>query len=324
MTTKVLTMLLIFVFVKTEADVWKYALIFSSGMLINQIVVLPVLRGDISICRIKKDDVIQHIMPNLVLFVPVIAVSVYRTMDKIMLGIISTDSELGYYHASENVIRVPMAFVTALGTVMLPRMSNMISSGCGEDEMERVFSKSISYAMFISSSICLGIMTVAKEFVPLFFGKGFEKCIILFCIILPGSMFEAFANVIRTQYLIPRKKDLIYIASLLVGATINFVLNMLLIPRLDSVGASIGTLAAYATVCVVQAICVFREANIGRYILNALPFITSGVIMYLTFSGITIAVGNVFLSLVIKIFLSGTFYLVIIAMFFYLKQKIVR
>ena len=132
-------------------------------------------------------------------------------MDKIMLGILSSDAELGYYHGADNIIRVPMAFVFALGTVMLPRMSNMISSQVAEKEISSIFDKSITFAMFISCSICFGIMSVAKEFVPLFFGRGFEKCIYLFYIILPGSMFEAFASVIRTQYLIPRKKDIIYI-----------------------------------------------------------------------------------------------------------------
>lgn len=310
--TKVFTMILILSFVKSEDDVWKYALIFSLGMFISQLVVLPVLKGEIVYCKVDKIGVIKHIRPNIVLFIPVIAVSVYRTMDKIMLGIFSTDVELGYYHASENIIRVPMAFVVALGTVMLPRMSNMLSKGSNDDELESVFERSISFAMFFSSAICLGIMTVAKEFVPLFFGEGFEKCVYLFYIILPGSMFEAFANVIRTQYLIPRKKDAIFITSLLIGAAVNLVLNLLLIPRLSSVGAAIGTVAAYATVCIVQAICVFNEANIGHNILNSSPYVISGVAMFLCLKRFSVSVENNLAALMIKIIICGIFYIMIL------------
>ncbi len=308
-TTKIVTMLCIFTFVKNADDVWKYALIFSVGMLINQIVVLPVLRREISFCRVDRAGVIRHIMPNIVLFIPVIAISIYRTMDKIMLGVLSSNDELGYYHAAENVIRVPMAFVTALGTVMLPRMSNMLSMGSSKKELERIFDTSISFAMFISSAVCLGIMTVAHEFVPMFYGAGFDKCIYLFYIILPGSMFEAFANVIRTQYLIPRKKDKIYILSLIMGASINLILNFILIPRYNSIGAAFGTLAAYAMVCIVQAICVFKEANIGRNLLNSFPYVVSGIIMFIIFNSYIVSIDNPIIALAVKVLISGALYM---------------
>ena len=315
--TKILITVCIFLFVKSEEDVWKYAMFFCSGMLLNQIIVIPVLMRNISLCRIDKNGILKHIKPNIVLFIPVVAVSIYRTMDKIMLGIMSTDIELGYYHGTENVIRVPMAFVTALGTVMMPRMSNMISNGVSKKDLRYTFSKSIEFAMAISSAVCLGIMTVAVEFVPLFYGKGFEKCVYLFYIILPGSMFEAFANVIRTQYLIPRKKDRIYITSLLIGASINLVLNLILIPRYESVGASIGTVLAYAAVCITQAVCVYKEANIRENIIISLPYVVSGIAMFIFFRNYRPSLSNDILALGTKIIISGSFYLVLLGVFLF-------
>ncbi|RKM53805.1 flippase [Butyrivibrio sp. X503] len=313
--TKILTMVCIFIFVKRPEDVWLYALFFSGGMLLNQIVVIPLLNNEISFCKVSAEGVIKHIKPNLVLFIPVVAVSIYRTMDKIMLGVLSTDSELGYYHSAENVIRVPMAFVNALGIVMLPRMSNMLARGDSKKSMESTFDKSIIVAMFLATSICFGIMTVSKEFVPIFYGPGFDKCNFLFYIILPGSMFEAFANVIRTQYLIPRKKDKIYVFSLIMGATLNLILNLILIPKYASVGASIGTFVAYATVCIVQAVCVFKEANIGRNILNSLPFVIAGVLMFVLLWQYTPKVSNEILALMVKIVMGGVVYLGSLAVF---------
>ena len=318
--TKVITTVCIFVFVKKPEDVWLYALFFSAGMLINQIVVLPLLKDEISFAKVTPEGVIKHIKPNLVLFIPVVAVSIYRTMDKIMLGIMSTDSELGYYHGAENVIRVPMAFVTALGTVMLPRMSNMIAHGEHDKSIRNTFDKSIVFAMFIATSICFGIMTVSKEFVPLFYGVGFETCNYLFYIILPGSMFEAFANVIRTQYLIPRKKDKIYVLSLVMGAGINLIINLLLIPKLASIGAAIGTFTAYAMVCIVQAVCVFKEAHIGRNIINSVPYILSGILMFAVFMNYTPKGMNDIVGLLVKIVISGAFYLAVLAVLLGVKR----
>ncbi len=307
--TKILVTLCIFMFVKCPEDVWLYAFLYSMGMFINQLIVIPLVKGEISFCKVRAEDVFKHIKPNLVLFIPVVAVSIYRAMDKIMLGIMSTNIELGYYHGAENVIRVPMAFVTALGTVMLPRMSNMIARGENKKRVEGTFDKSIVFAMFLATSICFGIMAVSREFVPIFYGPGYEKCNFLFYIILPGSMFEAFANVIRTQYLIPRKKDKIYVFSLGIGAAINLIMNLILIPRYDSVGAAIGTFSAYATVCVVQAICVFKEANIGRNVVNSIPFVISGIAMFLLLWCYTPNVSNDVLALFVKIIIGAGCYL---------------
>ena len=307
--TKILVTLCIFMFVKCPEDVWLYAFLYSMGMFINQLIVIPLAKGEISFCKVRAEDVFKHIKPNLVLFIPVVAVSIYRAMDKIMLGIMSTNIELGYYHGAENVIRVPMAFVTALGTVMLPRMSNMIARGENKKRVEGTFDKSIVFAMFLATSICFGIMAVSREFVPIFYGPGYEKCNFLFYIILPGSMFDAFANVIRTQYLIPRKKDKIYVFSLGIGAAINLIMNLILIPRYDSVGAAIGTFSAYATVCVVQAICVFKEANIGRNVVNSIPFVISGIAMFLLLWSYTPNVSNDVLALFVKIIIGAGCYL---------------
>ena len=322
--TKIFTAVCIFSFVKEEDDVWKYALIYSAGFLINQLVILPIIKNRVHFIKPDLNKVLSHIKPNLVLFLPTVAVSIYRTMDKIMLGVMSTEAELGYYHGAENVIRVPLALVTALGTVMLPRMSNMISNKESETEIKSVFSKSIMFAIFVASSVSLGIMTVAKEFVPIFYGIGFDKCIDLFNIVLPSCIFVAFANVIRTQYLLPRKKDVLFVSSLFAGAAVNVILNFMLIPRLASVGAAVGTLAAEIVVCIVQSACVFKEANIGRNIINSLPFLFAGIVMFVAFHNYSLSIHNSIVALLVKIIISGLLYLSVLGVIIMAKRVLIK
>ena len=321
---KILTTVCIFIFVKDVNDVSKYAFIFCSGLVLGNLAIVPVIRKELSFSRITINGVVKHIKPNLVLFVPVIATSIYRIMDKIMLGILSTDNELGYYHGTENIIRVPMAFVTALGTVMMPRISYMMSNNEPGRKTDIIFKKSIVFVMFISSSICFGIMTVSKEFVPIFYGKGFEKCVYLFYIILPGAIFEAFADVIRTQYLIPRKKDVIYICSLFCGAMVNVLLNIFLIPKFASIGAAIGTVAAYVMVCIIQATCVFKEADIGINLINSLPFIFAGIVMFAAFHNYAPPMQSAFAILFVKIIISGLLYMAVLGGMIIAKKVLVR
>lgn len=277
---KIFTTCAIFLFVKSTDDIFLYGLIMTGGMLISQIAIWPFIRKEITLCRIDINAIAKHMKPNLILFIPVVAISLYKFMDKIMLGALCNMEQVGYYENADKIVNVPMALVNALGNVMLPRMSNLIANNKIK-EARTSFSKSVILAMFFSSPICFGIMGLSKLFVPWFYGDGYDQVITLFQILLPSCIFLAFANVIRTQYLIPCKKDKIYIESVISGAVINLIINSLLIPKLASTGAAIGTLCAEVIVCIWQASMIRKEVDVKCLIKKSIPFVLAGNIMYI-------------------------------------------
>ena len=303
---KILVTCLIFVFVKTNQDVWKYCLIMSFGILISQIVMWRYLKHEICYVKPTWKDVKRHIVPNLFLFLTVLAISLYKIMDKIMLGILSFDSQVGYYELSEKIIAIPTALITSLGTVMLPRMSNLVAKKENESSL---LNKSIILAMFLSSSMCFGIMSVAKEFVPLFYGKGYQTCIYLYLILLPSCVFLAFANVIRTQFLLPHQMDKTYVVSTFLGAGINVFANLLFIPKCGAIGAGIGTLLAEMTVCLYQSIAVARNIPILGYVKETIPFIIAGIGMFLILYPLNMS-SSLFWEIVYKVVLGICLYFV--------------
>lgn len=319
---KILTTLCIFIFVKTPDDVYLYGMIMTFGMLLSQIVMWTFVKRYISFVRIGINDVIKHIKPNLILFIPVIAISLYKQMDKIMLGMMSNMTQVGFYESSEKVINIPMALINSLGTVMLPKMSNMMANK-QNNKAKKYLLVSILFAMFLSTSMGFGIMGVSDLFVPLFYGEGYEQCITLFQILLPSCMFLAFANVIRTQYLIPHQEDNIYIKSVFLGAIVNLIVNALLIPEYQSTGAAVGTLLAEASVCIYQVVGVRKELPVKRYIKLAVPFVCIGIVMYTVLMFISLPVDNLFIQLIVKILLGGIIYIVPTFFYFiFLKKRI--
>ena len=50
----------------------------------------------------------KHLKPCAILFLPVIAVSLYHIMDKIMLGSMSTMRESGFYENTEKIVNIPL------------------------------------------------------------------------------------------------------------------------------------------------------------------------------------------------------------------------
>lgn len=304
---KIITTACIFIFVKSSEDILIYSIILSLGTLISQVVLWSYLPKYIYPVKIKIDDILIHIKPNLYLFLTVIGVSLYKTMDKIMLGYMCPKQQLGFYESAEKIINIPIAMVTSLGTVMLPRMTNLKSKK-DDKTFNKYMENSIIFAMFSSSIMCFGIMGVSKIFIPLFYGEGFETCIDLYLILLPSCLFLAFGNVIRTQFILPNKMDKIYIISAFVGAIINMVLNLILIPKFYAVGAAIGTLFAEASVCIYQMVKVKKYLPIKKYLRKSFIFIVIGIIMFVILFNTNLIIDNKLLMLLANILYGGIIY----------------
>lgn len=245
---KVVTVIAIFIFVKSPTDLYKYTIIMALGTLGGQIVLWCFLKNYVQKANVTWDEIKKHIKPNLVLFVPVIAVSMYTSMDKIILGYLTNKTEVGYFESANKIVIVPALLVGALGTVMLPRVSNLVVNGKHEI-IKKYLERAQLFSTFLSIAMSFGLSAIILEFVPLFYGKGFEKCEILISIMVTNSIFISWSNILRNQYLIPYKKDIIFIKSVIYGALINIVINIILIPKYASVGATIGLFSSEIVVC---------------------------------------------------------------------------
>ena len=307
---KVISLIGIFLFIKNRNDVYVYVMIIGMSTLISNLFLISFLKKEISHCIIKFSDIKKHIKPVLILFIPVVAVSLYKIMDKIMLGILSDISEVGYYEQGEKIINIPMGIVTALGTVMLPRISNLVAKGDNK-AIEKYIYKSINFMMFLAFPICFGLITISKDFIYLFLGNEFSKTSSIIYYLSITIIFISFANVIRTQYLIPKERDKIYVSSVIGGAIINIIINYLLIPKYKSIGACIGTIVAEFFVMFYQIHSVKRELPIKKYIKENSIFLVKSLIMFAIIIPIKMLSINVYLKLILQITSGITIYLIL-------------
>lgn len=276
---KVLSLVLIFLFVKAPNDIWKYTAIMAGSTLFSNIVLFSFLRKYVRFQKVSKKDVLKHLKPNLVLFLPVIAVSLYKIMDKIMLGKLSTVTEVGYYENAEKITNVPLTIITALGTVTLPKVSNMLANS-KEDEVKQLLKKTIPFIMFLAFPMTLGVIGISRDFTSIYFGNKFEKTGYLIQLLSITLIFLSWGNVIRTQYLIPKEKDKEYVISAFLGAIVNFILNYIFIPKFAGIGACIGTIAAEFIVMFYQSFVVRKELEIFEYIKKSFGFLIKSLIMF--------------------------------------------
>ena len=166
-----------------------------------------------------------------------------------------------------------------------------------------------------------GIMAISDIFVPWYYGDGFEKCSILFQILAPTCIFSAFGTVIRSLYLIPNKKDSIYVISTFLGVIINMIINVLLINSMGSIGASIGVLVAEFTVCLYQTISVWKDLDIKKYLSFSILFLMAGILMYVIIKNFTIMNNSLFITLIINILIGIFIYFTCIILFVYFGYR---
>ncbi|MBS3200943.1 flippase [Turicibacter bilis] len=320
---KLLTVGCIFIFVKDSNDLWIYTVIMAGGTLLSQLMLWFFIKKYVYFRMPTVKGICSHLRPNLVLFIPVLAVSIYKIMDKIMLGSMTNMAEVAYYENSEKIINIPMGIIAALGTVMLPRMSNLIATGNDKKAMQMI-EMSLKFIMFLAIGIAGGVIIVSPNFIPLFLGDEFVNAIPVVSLLAFTVIFISWANVIRTQYLIPHQKDKIYIKSTLLGALVNVISNIIFIPFYGAVGAAIGTIFAEATVAIYQTVKVRNALEIRKYLINTMIYIGPAIIMYIVGNLISLKLSSAIGTICIQIILGGSIYLILTGLMVLLVDKEIR
>lgn len=269
----------VFLFVHDTSDLAVYTAILSVGMVLSALVVWPYTLKNVDFVRPSWKGIKKHIRPNLILFWPVVAVSLYNIMDKLLLGYFSTNEEVAFYSNAERIATIPATLILALDNVVMPRMSNIFAKKDIEKAQE-LMGHVMLFAMFMSAAMTFGLAGVADVFAPWFYGSEFARCGYYLFLLSFTILFKGWAGALRTQYIIPTGKDRIFIISLTAGAIVNLILDVLLIPIMNGIGAIIGTIAAEITVAIIQFFMCRKAISINRYLKNGVCFVLIGIVMF--------------------------------------------
>lgn len=267
-----------FIFVRTESDLWKYTLIIALGTFLGNATILSFVHKHAKLVKVSIKEIFSHLIPNAVLFLPYLSVSIYRTMDKIMLGKLSSYSQLGYFENAEKIIMIFLGCIIALGQVMLPKSANLIMKGKIQ-ESNQLLRKSMRFVSLFTSALMFGTIGIAHIFVPVFFGKAFTPSTSILILLAPNLILLAWSQTLTSQFLIPRGKDKINIMSTALGAVVNITVNLMLIYWIGAIGAAVGTIAAEISRNIYIVSCSRKELEIKAYIFDGVPYFVVGAFM---------------------------------------------
>lgn len=281
------TTALIFLFltVKTEKDLLYYAVCLIIGSLGGNVFNFYRLRKFMNISEIFSKEIkpFRHLKPVLRIFVLNLIISIYINLNVIMLGFMKNNESVGFFTAATKLTQVIIAMVTSLGTVLLPRMSNMISNN-QLTEFSQLAQKSLNFIIICTLPITLGLILLSNYIIPIFCGDSYTDAILTLKILAPVILFIGVSNVIGIQILYPQGHERVVIIATALGAFTNILLNFWLIPKYSQNGAAVATIIAEFVVTFVMCwigrsvIWVKWEKKYWNYIVAT---ITMSIVIYL-------------------------------------------
>lgn len=308
---KIIMAISLFLFVKNGNDLWVYTLIVQGGNIISLLVIWPLVFKYTSWEKPDVRKILSHLKPDLLLFLPYIAMSLYQYMDKIMLGIMQNETEVGYYNYAENILSIPLMLSASIGTVMLPYMSNL------NVKRDRTYSikiveKFLYSVSWVNIALAFGMAAVSTTFIPWYLGDDFYKTSILLQVLSSVVFFSGFGEIVRTQLLIPQERDTQYVSSIFIGALVNFIMNLIMIPYFSSMGASIATTLTYIVVMIIQCFFSRKEIKYSNIFMRLVPYMIMGFIMFLSVTFVSkFAVPNILLKLIIEVVIGFSVYMLL-------------
>lgn len=217
----------------------------------------------------------RHLKPIIVFFAMACATAIYVHLDTVMLGLIKTDIDVGYYNAAVKIRTVLLTVVTSLGTVLLPRASYYFKHNHIE-QFNRITNRAMHFTLLLGFPVTVYFMIFAKEGIMFLSGPAYDGSIIPMTIIMPTVLLAGISNITGIEVLIPQGKEKVVLYSEIAGAVTDLMLNMVMIPKLGCTGAAIGTTIAEVVVLGYQTIHL-KTLNSNLYNLRWLKNILIGI-----------------------------------------------
>ncbi len=276
---KLLGVASIFIFVKKPSDLYLYIVLLVGYDLLGQLSMWLPAREHIGRPHLDIVYAKQHIKPVILLFLPQIAISLYITLDRTMLGALSSTTDVGIYDQALKFLNILLTIVTSLGSVMLPRVSNLLSSG-NQKAVNKLHEMSFLVYNLVIFPMVAGILIVNKDFVNFFLGKDFQDARYAIAIMVFRMFFIGWTNIMGIQILIPHNKNREFMLSTTIPAFFSVGLNILLIPSLGYIGASIVSVDTEGLVWLLQLYFTRSYLKEIKILPSMLKILAASLIMY--------------------------------------------
>lgn len=297
---QIISLVLMFVFVKDKNDYLVYAaisVISSSGA---NIVNIFYRKRYCSIHFTLDMKWETHLKSILLLFVMVLAQTIFSSADVTMLGIMKNDYEVGIYSTAHKIENILAQVVSSLAWVFMPRMSVLFANK-DFSKINELLERVLKLLMFVGIPSVVGVCMLSKEIVIIIGGEKFADAALPLSILMFSFAFSLIGGTfLGNMVLLPSKNEKIYMIICCITAIVNIILNYILIPRWGSCAAAFTT--AVSSFIIMLLLMLKKDKHIRlNYIRSAILTPLIGAIAIIFYC---LAVGLFISNIYIKVFVS--------------------
>jgi O-antigen/teichoic acid export membrane protein len=276
----------VFVLIKSQFDYVNYMRMQFGLSVLLAIINFNNLSKHISLNKetFSNLDLRKHIKPLLYIFLTIFSISIYFSLDTILLGFLANNESVGYYSTALKLNKLIIAVFGAVTVAIFPSLINLYHS----QQIEK-FRELIRQVFFVLVSLSIPAIVIfiscAKEIVHVLFSQNFDRSILPLQITAPLILIVSLSSIFGFQVLSALAKDRQILYSAIIGMSVSVVLSILLVPSLMEVGEAITILVTELSVSVSFIYFTKKYFKVGgltnmflKQLVGALPYLVFVII----------------------------------------------
>lgn len=312
---KLIGVVLMFLFVKKEDDLLLYIIIITASMMIGNLSMWLYVPRFVEKVDFRTLTFRKHFHETLIYFIPTVATSVYTVLDRTLIGVITKNkAENGCYHYTMQIINMMKALTfSSLNMVLGSRLSFLFAEKRYDEIKERI-ADSTNYILFMGIGMCFGVIGVAKRFVPIFLGPGYDRVVTMLMLMSPIVIIIGISNCLGSQYYTPAGYRKLSARYIIIGAVVNLMLNLVLIPKYWGYGAIVASLIAETVITVLYLKNCNGYLRLDTIVKDSWKKLIAGVSMLIVIKALDGAVTSDIIALLAEIAIGFTVYCAVITL----------
>lgn len=311
---QLLSLILLFTFVKNQNDYFNYAIITVFSMGISSLFNISYSRKFVKL-RVTSDieSLKSHLKPVFILFFNNIASTIYLSSDVTIIGIISGNYYVGLYSTAVKIYTIVKQLINTVLMTTIPRLAFLNNED--KFEYEKLLVNVFNMILLLIAPAIVGLIMLRRQVVLIIAGNEYIRSVSSLLLLSICLFFAVFSAFFVHGILLINNREKIILKITVASAVINIILNLLLVPKFNENGAAVATLISEFIVLMMS---IYYSKDIFKIKIenNTLFSIILGSIMIIVICEFTfLLVSSIILQMFISILLSLVIYFFILKIF---------
>lgn len=244
---RVLSIALLFVFVRETNDFLPYAGVSVFVSVCSNVLNYIHTKSIVKIRIINNFSQLKaHIKPVFTIFFSTLAINIYVTSDTTLLGFIKGNYAVGIYGVASKIYGTMAPFLASILIVTIPRLA-MLFGKKNFKEYKNVLGSVIKVMVTILIPSSIGIIMLAPEIIMIISGKKYLASVTPLRFLAIALIFSLLNTIVSECVMIPAHEEKKMLKSNLIAASVNLILNLVLMPFFSFNAAAVTTVISELT-----------------------------------------------------------------------------